>query len=100
MSKLEKFLRGRFAASLAAVIIGFAVASVVLAVAGFDPIASFAALFNGAFGKPKYITNVIIKATPILLTGVESPSPSRRVSSTSAPRDSTSSARCSQPSWA
>ena len=36
---------------------------------GYDPIGSFAALFNGAFGKPKYISNVIIKATPLLLTG-------------------------------
>ena len=70
MSRLERFLRSRFAASLAAVIIGFVVAAIVLAVAGFDPIASFAALFKGAFGRPKYIANVIIKATPILLTGV------------------------------
>jgi simple sugar transport system permease protein len=70
VSRLEKFLRSRFAASLAAVLIGFAVAAIVLAAAGFDPAGSFAALFKGAFGKPKYIANVIIKATPILLTGV------------------------------
>ena len=44
-------------------------AAVILASAGYDPIGSFAALFNGAFGKPKYISNVIIKATPLLLTG-------------------------------
>ena len=70
MSKLEKFLRGRFAAALVAVLVGFAISAVVLAAAGYNPIGSFAALFNGAFGKPKYIANVIIKATPILLTGV------------------------------
>ena len=70
MSKLEKFLRGRFAAALVAVLVGFAVAAVVLAAAGYNPIGSFAALFQGALGKPKYIANVIIKATPILLTGV------------------------------
>ncbi len=70
MSKLEKFLRSRFAAALFAVMVGFVISAVVLAVAGYDPIASFAALFNGSFGKPKYISNVIIKATPILLTGV------------------------------
>ncbi len=70
MSAFEKFLRGRFAAALVAVLVGFAVSAVVLTAAGFDPIGSFAALFNGAFGKPKYIANVIIKATPILLTGV------------------------------
>lgn len=70
MSRLEKFLRSRFAAALFAVLIGFIVAAIVLAMAGFDPIASFVALFKGAFGKPKYVANVIIKATPILLTGV------------------------------
>ena len=70
MSKLEKFLRGRFAAALVAVLVGFAVAAVVIAAAGYDPIGCFAALFQGALGKPKYIANVIIKATPILLTGV------------------------------
>lgn len=70
MSKLEKFLRGRFAAALVAILFGFAVAAVVLLAAGFDPIGSFAALFQGALGKPKYIANVFIKATPILLTGV------------------------------
>ncbi len=70
MSKLEKFLRGRFAAALVAVLVGFVVAAVVLAAAGYNPIGSFAALFQGALGKPKYIANVIIKATPILLTGV------------------------------
>ena len=70
MSKLEKFLRGRLASSIAAIIVGFLIASVVLAAAGFNPIETFGQLLNGAFGKPKYIANVFIKATPILLTGV------------------------------
>lgn len=70
MNKVEEFLRGRFASALVAVIIGFAVAAVVLVAAGYDPIASFGALLSGAFGKPKYISNVFIKATPILLTGI------------------------------
>ena len=70
MRNLEKFLRGRFAAALVAVLVGFAISAIVLAAAGFDPIGSFAALFRGALGKPKYIANVFIKSTPILLTGV------------------------------
>ena len=70
MSKLEKFLRGRLAAAIGAVIVGFVISAIVLAAAGYSPIETFAQLFNGAFGKPKYIANVIIKATPILLTGV------------------------------
>jgi simple sugar transport system permease protein len=70
VSKLEKFLRGRFAAALMAVLVGFAISAVVLIAAGYNPISAFAALFHGAFGRPKYIANVFIKATPILLTGV------------------------------
>lgn len=70
MSRVEKFLRSRFSSALVAVIVGFAVAAVVLVAAGYDPIASFGALLSGAFGKPKYISNVFIKATPILLTGI------------------------------
>lgn len=45
-------------------------AAVLLAVAGYDPVASFAALFEGVFSKPKYISNTIIKASPIILTGI------------------------------
>ncbi len=70
MSALTKILRKPLASALAAILVGFAVASVVLAAAGYSPIDSFAALLQGSFGKPKYIVNVLIKATPILLTGV------------------------------
>ena len=60
MSKLEKFLRGRLAAAIAAVIVGFVISAVVLAVAGYNPLQAFAQLLKGAFGKPKYIANVFI----------------------------------------
>ena len=70
MNALIKFLKRPIASSLLAIAVGFAVAAVVLASAGYDPGKSFAALFSGAFGKPKYVANVFIKATPILLTGV------------------------------
>ena len=70
MKQFEKFLRSRFAAALLAVLVGFIVSAIVLAIAGYNPIQAFAALFKGAFGRPKYVANTIIKATPILLTGV------------------------------
>ncbi|MBQ9059147.1 MAG: ABC transporter permease [Atopobiaceae bacterium] len=70
MKAVTSFLRKPIASAIVAIAIGFAVAAVVLAAAGYDPAASFAALFSGALGKPKYIANVFIKATPILLTGV------------------------------
>ncbi len=70
MSKLEQFLRSRLAAAIAAVLAGLIVSGIVLAAAGFNPFEAFSVLMQGAFGRPKYIANVIIKATPILLTGV------------------------------
>ena len=70
MSALTKIMRKPIASAAVAILVGFAVAAVVLAVAGFDPLGSFAALFEGALGRPRYISNVIIKATPLLLCGV------------------------------
>ena len=70
MNGLIKFLKRPIASSLLAILMGFIVAAFILLIAGYDPASSFAALFNGALGKPKYIANVFIKATPILLTGV------------------------------
>ena len=70
MSKLTKILRKPLASAIAAILVGFVIAAIVLAAAGYSPVESFAALFSGSLGKPKYIANVLIKATPILLTGV------------------------------
>lgn len=70
MNALIRFLRRPFANILIAVLIGVAVAAVIVAAAGYNPFQTFSTLVYGAFGKPKYITNVIIKATPILLTGI------------------------------
>ena len=69
MSAFTKILKKPITSAVVAIIVGFAVAAVILASAGYDPAGSFAALFQGALGKPKYIANVIIKATPLLLTG-------------------------------
>ncbi len=70
MNAVIRFLK-RPAANIAiAVVLGLVVAMVVVAAAGYGPLQTIGTLAYGAFGKPKYITNVIIKATPILLTGV------------------------------
>ena len=67
---LQKILRKPITATLIAIVLGFIVAAILLAVAGYDPGASFSALFEGIFSKPKYISNTIIKAAPIILTGI------------------------------
>ena len=67
---LETLLKKPLTATFIAIALGFIVAAVLLAVAGYNPGDSFAALFEGVFAKPKYISNTIIKAAPIILTGI------------------------------
>ncbi len=70
MNTIVKILKKSITSTIIAILFGFLVAAVVLAVAGYNPWDAFGALFKGIFAKPKYISNVIIKATPIILTGL------------------------------
>lgn len=70
MEKTVKILKKPITATLIAIFCGFIIATVILGIAGYNPFAAFGALLNGMFGRPKYISNVIIKSTPIILTGV------------------------------
>ena len=70
METIQKILKKPITATFIAIILGFLVAAGALAVAGYDPVAAFTALFQGIFSKPKYISNTIIKAAPIILTGI------------------------------
>ena len=70
MKTVAKILKKPVTSTFIAIFCGFIVASIVLGVAGYNPIDAFSALFGGIFSKPKYISNTIIKATPIILTGL------------------------------
>lgn len=70
MKTVSKILKNSFTSTLIAIFFGFAVAAIVLVAAGYNPWSAFGALFQGMFGKPKYISNMIIKATPIIFTGL------------------------------
>lgn len=70
MNILVKILKKPVTSTFIAIFFGFIVASIVLGIAGYNPIDAFSALFSGIFSKPKYISNTIIKATPIILTGL------------------------------
>ncbi len=56
--------------TLFSILLGFLVGAIVLKVAGFSPIEGYRVIFEGVFGKSKYISWTIIKATPLILTGV------------------------------
>lgn len=56
--------------TLIAILFGFLVAGVILAVAGYPPLHSLNVLVQGVFSGPKHISNVIIKSTPLIITGI------------------------------
>lgn len=63
-------LKQPISSKIIAILCGFIVAAIVMAISGFSPADCFGALFKGIFSKPKYMANVVIKATPILLTSL------------------------------
>lgn len=70
MQRITKLLNNKVAFLLIAIFIGFLVAGLVLGFTGYNPIEVYSILFKGMFSKPRYIMNIIIKATPIILTGI------------------------------
>ena len=69
-SKWEKIIKKPITLTVIAILLGFLVAGVILAAAGYPPLQSISVLVYGMFGKPKYISNVIVKSTPIIFTGL------------------------------
>lgn len=70
MKTVAKILKKPVTSTFIAIFFGFLVSAIVLSAAGYNSIDAFSALFNGIFSRPKYISNTIIKATPIILTGL------------------------------
>jgi simple sugar transport system permease protein len=56
--------------SLISILLGLLVGAVALIIAGFNPIEAYSVMIEGVIGKPKYIAWTIIKATPLILTGL------------------------------
>lgn len=55
---------------LASAVLAVAVGSLIVWISGYDPVAAFAALFKGSFGGPKQIGDTILRATPLIFTGL------------------------------
>ena len=68
--KIAKILKSYFMRTCIAVFFGFLVASLILLATGYNPVQSMAVMFNAIFSRPKFIVNVILKSTPIILTGL------------------------------
>lgn len=70
MDRAVKILKKPIILTLIAIIMGLIVAGIILAIAGYPPLSSLQALLKGIFSTPKYFSNVVIKSTPIIFTGM------------------------------
>ena len=68
--KNKKIINDTLLYTLISIVLGLLVGAVVLYISGFNPIEGYGAMLNGIVGKPKYIAWTIIKATPLILTGL------------------------------
>ena len=67
---MKKILSNPFVLTVIAIILGFVVASIILLLAGYPPVESIRTLVESMLGRPKDISSVIIRSTPIIFTGL------------------------------
>ena len=67
---IANFLKKPFICTCIAVFFGCLVACLILLITGYSPAMSLAVMFNAIFSRPKFIVNIILKSTPIILTGI------------------------------
>ena len=77
METIQKILKKPITATFIAIILGFLVAAGALAVAGYDPVAAFTALFQGIFSKPSTSPTPSSRPRPSSSRASRSPSRSR-----------------------
>ena len=70
IAKKKSFLNDTFLFSILSVALGLLVGAIALILSGHNPITVYAALIDGIIGKPKYMAWTIIRATPLILTGL------------------------------
>lgn len=56
--------------SLLSIILGFIIGAIILKLSHISPIEAYTVMFNGAFSKPQYWAYLIIRSTPLILTGL------------------------------
>jgi simple sugar transport system permease protein len=55
---------------LFSVLLAVGIGSIIIKASGYDPLLAFSALFQGAFGGPRQIGETLLRATPLILTGL------------------------------
>jgi len=66
----SKFLNGSLGLTLISIALGFLLGAIILLVAGFNPIEAYWVILKGIFSRAKYISYVVIYATPLIITGL------------------------------
>jgi len=66
----EKFLKGSLGVTLMSTVFGFFLGAIILLVAGFNPVEAYWVILKGIFARPKYVSYMIIYATPLIVTGL------------------------------
>jgi len=56
--------------TLISIFTGIFIGAIIMLAAGFNPFHAYGVMLQGIFGRPKYISYVIIRSTPLILTGL------------------------------
>ena len=70
MSKKNGILSSNAFYTLISIVIGFVVGAILLSIAKINPLDAYKQLFNGVFGKPKFMVWCLIYAAPLIFTGL------------------------------
>ena len=70
MSKKNSILSSNAFYTLISIVIGFVVVAILLSIAKINPLDAYKQLFNGIFGKPKFMVWCLIYAAPLIFTGL------------------------------
>jgi ABC-type uncharacterized transport system, permease component len=68
--KRRKALLSGVGTILFTLLIGFIVGGIIMLLAGYSPLESYRVMFSGVFGTPKGIATAVVKALPIIGTGL------------------------------
>lgn len=69
-NKLKKLFSNQLFATFIAILLGLIVSGILLVLIKLNPFTSYKMIFTGVFGNKRNIAEVIIQATPIIITGV------------------------------
>ncbi len=59
-----------FLISILSIVLSFLVGALVLKLSGISPLEAYSVMWEGAFSQPNYIAYIIIRSTPLILTGL------------------------------